>query len=128
MHAGLPNCIRNEMKAWDFISSKVIHSGKMHMLKKKTRATNNVRNHFELLKDFVFVLVSHRRLNTESLNFVGHLIRFKSGQNFVRVIKPYYLGKVTTLFTEACAEIKTLQYSYYINIRYFARSSCVIYR
>ena len=54
MHAalGLPNYIRNDVKAWDFISAEVIHSGEIQ---------TGARNHFEILTDFVFVLASQRR-------------------------------------------------------------------
>ena len=79
MRAGAPKCIHNEVKALDFISSEIIQSGKMHMMLKKSKATNSAGNHFELLTNFVFVLVSQGRVSTSSLNFVGQMIRFESG-------------------------------------------------
>ena len=87
---GLPNCIRNQVKAWDFVLSEVIHKGKTHMLIKKSRATNSTISHFELFTDFVlFLLFCYRSVDsvsTRSLTFVGHMIRFESRQtvNFKR--------------------------------------------
>ena len=77
---GLSNCIQNEVKTWDFISSEVIHSGRTHMLIKKSGATRKAINRFDLLMDFDFVLVSQRRLSARSLYYAGHMIRADIGK------------------------------------------------
>ena len=70
------------------------------------RRVNSAWNYFELLTDFVFVLVSQRRLNTMSLNFVGHMERFESGQHRINI-----------------ADISP-SHKIFVSIRNFARKLC----
>ena len=74
-------------------SEEIIHSGKTHMLTRKSRATNSAKpratnnaiNHFELLTDFVFVLVLQRRLIAYSQMSCAFLV---SNSSYAREIMP----------------------------------------
>ena len=70
---------------WKFgiVSSEVIHNGKTRMLIKKARAKNICSNYFELLMDFVLVLVSQHRLSTWLLNLLGYMTKFERNTDYL---------------------------------------------